>query len=322
MSTTGVVSDVTPVFGGGTLAAAVGATDDVLLLDDAGDFAEDFSEERWLVVGSDLTPRRYVAVQNDEDSQESVTLAAGLPTGVSFEADLPVVPWDPAAEAEDKRMVEFKATVRLDGTDGAISATVPHHLIPLAGVTALSGASVRLVESGGEWSVDYVFGREPVLDSSSLTSPSAEIALTADSANIPDGEWTRVEWDTSSSPWPYPYFGRPVFGGGAWAGTLEASRSGRYLVIGTAVFIANSSGIRRARLVLVHADGTTEVLRNVTTAPTAAAKAAFQAIRSVYLEAGQSVGMDVVQTSGAGLPLSGAETGAKTALELAWDSSR
>lgn len=161
--TTGVVTSVTPRSSGGTLSAAVSAGAFVLPLNDAADFDEEFLEQRWLVIGDETTPREYVAVANDESAQESVTLAVAVSS--SYEAGLPVTPWDPTVEAEDKRAVEFLASVRLDGQDGTVGAVIPHALVPLAGVYSLEGAQVAVDEDDdGDWFVSQVFGRQAVVD--------------------------------------------------------------------------------------------------------------------------------------------------------------
>ena len=156
----GVVQSVTPVRAGGTLTADTASGDTVLLLDDAADFAEDAATvARWLVIGDDDTPRRYGSVANDDEAQESVTLSSTV--GAVFEAGTPVTVWDPEMASEDKRVVNYKAAVRLDGA-GSVSVLLKHTQVQLAGAQTLVGARVSLEEtSPGVWEVADVHGREP-----------------------------------------------------------------------------------------------------------------------------------------------------------------
>lgn len=161
---TGVVQTVDVSRAGDVLAAAAGATDTVLTVADAGDFEEDFEQPRWLVIGDETTPREYVAVVNDDDAANTVTLAAA--TGVALEAGLPVTLWDPDAAADDKRAVEYQAWVLLDGQDTPVPVRVPHDTIPLAGAFSLIGASVAIGETGedtGEWEVTRILGRDALM---------------------------------------------------------------------------------------------------------------------------------------------------------------
>lgn len=198
--TTGVVQSVTPEWAGDTLTAATTTTTRVLLVGDAGDFEEEFDKPRYLVIGDDLTPRRYVAVANDETAQQSVTLAADA--GGVFEAGLPVVLWDPTSASAEKRAIEYRAWVLLDDQGKPIPATIPHEKIPLAGAYSLEGASVRLVERDhGEWIVADVLGREALIDSTTVqTGPTgkrvvllagsspAMLLYTADVAEVSPGQ--------------------------------------------------------------------------------------------------------------------------------------
>lgn len=196
---TGVVTFVDPVGAGASeLSAAVLSTDVVLPVGDAGGFDEEFEERRYLTIGDDLTPHEYVAVENDDDTQQTVTLAA--PVGTAYEAGLPVYLWDPKAEGTDKRAVEYEAEVRLEGQTNPIPATVRHTLIPLSGVDTLDGARVTLEEDeDGEWYVANVLGREPILDGSTLdpaTLPDASPAQTfsADEPTSTDGFAENHAW--------------------------------------------------------------------------------------------------------------------------------
>lgn len=160
--TTGVVQSVTPEWAGDTLTAATTATTRVLLVGDAGDFEEEFDEPRYLVIGDDFTPRQYVAVANDEDAQQSVTLAADV--GAVFEAGLPVVLWDTASASAEKRAIEYRASVLLDDQGKPIPATIPHTMVPTAGAFSLVGASVRIEDTDlGEWYVAEVLGRQSTI---------------------------------------------------------------------------------------------------------------------------------------------------------------
>lgn len=172
--TTGVVTSVTPRRAGGELTATTTTGTTVLQVSDAGDFDEEFDEPRFLVIGEETTPRQYVAVQNDEDFQQTVTLAAAV--GAVLEEGLPVTPWDPASDAADKRAVEYQAWVRLDDQGKPIPATIPHTMIPTAGAFTLVGASVRIDDAGGEWQVADVLGREAQVTDIEFVGGSISIA--------------------------------------------------------------------------------------------------------------------------------------------------
>lgn len=194
---TGVVTSVTPRRAGATLTADVVNGDTVLLVEDAGEFAEDAGTvERWLVIGQETTPRRYIAVQNDEDAQQSITLDdpvigfLGLGGLTVVEAGIPVTPYDPDADAADKRAVQHRVQVRLDSDGRTVPATLPHTVATVASAFALVGAHVRLdVRETGEVYVAEVMGRDGVLGSEvevlRLRYPSGRPAGTI--GNLGDG---------------------------------------------------------------------------------------------------------------------------------------
>lgn len=161
--TTGVItSEPSPDWRGSTLAADAASGATVLSVDDTIDFDDDDTRTRWLVVG-ESAPLEYVAL---DDEADTVTLAA--PTTEAFEAGLPVVLWDPTVAGGGAKVVEYLAPVRLSDDSGTVDAVVPHELIPLNGIANLVGAQVGLFEDDGEWYVGQVYGREAVLDGSSI----------------------------------------------------------------------------------------------------------------------------------------------------------
>lgn len=182
--TSGVVTSVTPRRLGDTLDADVPAGAVVLPLGNAGDFSEDFSQPRYLVIGESMVALQYVAVENDDDaSQQSVTLAA--PLAEPFEAGLPVTLWDPTVDAVDKRVVEMTAHVLLDDQDDApgVEVVVPHGLVPLAGFYSLVGARVALAERDDEeWVVETVLGRNALISDTAIYGPGGEETFTVDEA--------------------------------------------------------------------------------------------------------------------------------------------
>ena len=247
---TGVVTSTSPDTGSATLTAAVTATDTVLPVDDAAAFAEDFSESRWLVIGSEMTPREYIGVQNDEElGQETVTLAAAV-GGTGFEADLPVTPWDPSSPAADKRAVEHKVSVRLDGQDGTILALVPHAMIPVAGIDYLIGAGVRLVEtypSSGEWKVAEVFGRDAVVDGMTVTNRNVTLLQPAAVVSVSDS-FDRI-LDNLQVVRSSDIVVRVETTAGPRLGTVYIDTPGIYLVTLTLSWAGSNVGHRRARIV-------------------------------------------------------------------------
>lgn len=154
--TTGVITnEPSPDWQGDTLAAAATTGATSLVVDEALDFDDDDTRSRWLVVG-ESDPLEYTAVDHDTNT---ITLA--VPTTEDYEAGLPVVLWDPTADA---KVIEYLAPVRLTDGSGTVDAVIPHEKIPLNGVDNLVGASVSLTEDGGEWYVSQVFAREATLD--------------------------------------------------------------------------------------------------------------------------------------------------------------
>lgn len=229
--------------------------------------------------------------------------------------------------ADGKPESRLLAVVDLDMLGEVDVADLPRAVIPGEWVgfysPGTSGAFVEVEDTDYGYRVKGRPLDAPLLDGglidpATMESPSLEMTLQADSANIPDSTYTRVTWP-SPFDWHFPFFARPVMVAGPFLGTVEVVKPGRYIVIGTPVFVANSSGIRRARLVVVDPDGTPNYdIRIQTVDPPTGAVAAFQVIRSLYLEPGQCIGMEVMQTSGAGLALAGDTAGSLTALEVVW----
>lgn len=188
--TTGVVTTVSPSRRGDTLAADTTITDTLLLVEDAGDFAEDddfLTGDRWLVIG-ESEPLQYVDSDMDADT---LTLAA--PVGVVYEAGTPVYLWDETVQPAGAVAVEYLAHVELSDNSGVVPALVPHELIPLAGVDNLNGAAVEIVETAPQqWQVSAVYGREPTIDGTTIDPAT----LPSSTAPIPD-----------DSPVPQPLVG-------------------------------------------------------------------------------------------------------------------
>lgn len=178
--TTGVITNIVERRLGGTLVTdAVDTVTTILEVDDAGDFSETFLEARYLVIGNESTPREYVAVENDPDAQNTVTLAAAV--DADFEAGLPVTLWDPASQAVDQRAIEYRAWVLLDEQNKTVPAGIPHEMIPFTGGHALKGVHVRLEEaSPGEWEVSEALGREAVVDQAAVRAPAFSMRLSTD----------------------------------------------------------------------------------------------------------------------------------------------
>lgn len=230
MSTTGRVVDVSsPNTGSASLLSDVTSSATVLPVDDAAMFAEDFSVPRFLVIGSETTPREYVAVQNDEDDPagESVTLAAAV-GGSGFEADLPVTPWDPYAPADDKRAVEFRVSVLPDGAEFPVSVVVPHEWLPTSGDTAaLLGARVRIEETlDDEWSVSGVLGRQAVVSQSVIDAPAFSMRLAADQTIVSDTDTVLTNWEGEDGTTDNggDTSGAPSGGGGYYRSTARTFR--------------------------------------------------------------------------------------------------
>lgn len=162
MSTSGVITSIDQDWRGDTLTVAAASGDTVLQVNDAGDFSEDAATvTRYLIVGTEATPRQYVDVDMDADT---VTLAATV-GGSGLEVDLPVVLWDPTVGDSGSRVVEYVAAVALHDDSGTAPAVIPHELIPASGVYGLVGASVSITDDDeGEWWIERVLGREAVVD--------------------------------------------------------------------------------------------------------------------------------------------------------------
>ena len=278
--TTGVIVYVDPSPNAPALTAALAATDDVALVEDAEPFDEEFAEARFLAIGDDLVPHEYVAVANDDDAQQSVTLAADA--GVDYEAGLLVYPWDPDAEGADKRAVEYEAQVRLDGQDRTIPVIVRHTLIPLAGVDTLDGATVTIAEGAdGEWEVAQVVGREPAIAASTVNTPYVRAHLTADVATFSGSRATLFPWTVMESN------GIEVVD--VLASTdvaFEVSEPGAYLVIGTVGWQDAGDGTNARNAYIITRDsagGAITTIGQVTYAPTSGGVSQIQVVGMVYI---------------------------------------
>lgn len=248
MSVTGVVTNpASPNTSSATLRTTVSSSATVLPVDDAGVFAEDFSEARFLVIGAEQTPREYVAVQNDEDDPagESVTLLDPV-GGSGFEAGLTVTLWDPDATPEDKRGVEFTVWVRPDGAEQPVSVTVPHQWLPTSGDTSvLLGARVEIDEARpDEWEIVKVFGRSAVVDQSVVDTPAATAHLVASSPTVSGVFTTLIHWALDSS---HPSV-EIAHSTGAIADLFYVTQPGLYLVVATVRFQSDSNGLRAVQL--------------------------------------------------------------------------
>lgn len=301
---TGVVTDVTPVRSGGTLTTDVTATDTVLPIDDAVDFAETFEEPRWLVIGAETTPRQYIAVENDESAQQSVTLVFAV--GTDYEAGLPVTPWDPNATPDDKRAVEYEASVLLDDQNTTVPARLRHAALPTAGTSLLVGATVEIGEDeDGDWEVSDVLGREAQVSPSTVASPFCVGSLASDFSVPNDVRTTVVGWT---------FFQRDFGTNVLTPGVFYARRAGRYLITIGLRWKSNSTG-RREGLSRRHT--TLGVFDNFVDSREASPTAAMstQAVSSAFLAVGDAVSFQAYQNSGAALDLFGS---AQTMFSITW----
>lgn len=193
MSVSGVVTSVSPDWRGSALAAATLATDTVLSVVDAADFDEDGG---WLVVADVDTPVEYVAVDEDADT---VTLAAAI--GTAYEADEPVVVWDPTVEGGGARVREDIAEVMLPDAEQPVFAVVKHEQIPTAGVYSLVGATVVLEEEDddetSDWYVLSVLGRVTV--NGVQTSPAPQRGIEIDPSQN-GGHGSLTAYDDQGQP--------------------------------------------------------------------------------------------------------------------------
>lgn len=241
--TTGVVAnEPSPDWRGDTLAADVASAASTLTVDEALDFDEDATRSRWLVVG-DSEPLEYVDVDFDTNV---ITLAD--PTTEDYEAGLPVVLWDPTANA---KVVEYLAPVRLSDESGTVDAVIPHELVPLNGVSNLVGASVSLYEDGGDWYVGQVFAREAVVDSTTIDSTGQSYVTTrlygsSDTQAIADSTWTNL--GVSGSWVTVPTLENPDFTFDDVAGAAEILVAGWYLIDAQVRWVSNATGNRRLRI--------------------------------------------------------------------------
>ena len=293
----GVVISATPRRVGDALTVDVAAGATVLPVADAGDFSEDFTEPRFLVIGESTTPLEYIEVVNDDDAtQQTVTLADPAPEG--YEAGLPVTLWDPTADDDNRRVVEMTVWVRLDDQPDSpgIEATIPHNLIPLAGVYTLVGASVTVTEDAeGEWWVEAVLGRTPVIDSGYLRTPGAVGILNVDEA------WPAGTWQTVKNWGAYDLVAITYdFITGVWT----FHEDGVYLAIFGASFEENPNLARGVRPRVHFVDGSSTDARMVKLPAVAGITAVEVAIHRRFY-AGQGLSFEALQTSGGTLSLLG-----------------
>jgi hypothetical protein len=164
--TSGRVTTITPDRRGDTLLTATGTGTTVLEVEDTTDFDEDGG---WLVI-ADSAPIAYTGLDDDAGT---VDLAA--PVGAVFEAGLPIDLWDPTVPPTGAKVVEYVASV--DVGHGVVpGVTIPHELIPAAGVDNLIDASVALDEDDdAAWYIAQVFGREPSIDLSYADASTLDV---------------------------------------------------------------------------------------------------------------------------------------------------
>lgn len=193
MRTGTIESEPTLDWEGDTLVVDADTGDTVLSVDSAIDFDDDDSRTRWLVV-ADSEPLEYVAVDRDANT---VTLAS--PLAADYEADLPVIMWDPTAGSAGAKVQEYRAQVVLADGTGTMTATIPHTLIPLNGVANLVGASVGVDERRGEWYVDEVFAREANVSAASVDTPYMRAYLSSDIIVASGVERTVDGWSVVAS---------------------------------------------------------------------------------------------------------------------------
>lgn len=308
--TTGVVTTVGPRFFGDTLTAATASGGLVLSVDDAGDFAEDEDFAgglQWLTIGvgaGSSGPLQYVAADEDADT---VTLATAV--GAVYEAGEPVRMWDPAIGTGGGHVVEFVATVRLD-TAGPGDSPVPAIIRPtdvmfaeVDDLKALVGAQVRIAqdpdaEPDDEWFVAEIIGQAPpiaaryVLAPRGLASRSTTFSVLAGTTTeVPlltrDATFSTDEWTLDAGR--LTYHGPPcvavVYAGVKWA--------------------ANGTGYRRA---IIRQSSVLDSLTINQVDPDTSGQPSYHSTAGVFtLADGESIYVDVRQTSGASLDLIKAE---------------
>ena len=299
----GTVESITTDWRGDTLALGVGVAEYEFAVGDISDFDEDGG---WLTIG-DSEPLEYVST--DDAAVPVVTLATPLGVGVAFAAGEPVVVWDPTVQPAGAHVVEYVASVMTDG--GAVPATIPHAVVPLAGVDRLIGASVSLdEESDGDWYVAQVYGRESTIDQSYVDTPYVYLYQATDVLWIDTGSTfaPMTDWDIQSeSEGDFTYNGA--------TGEVTFLKDGRYLILVAVNWSGNSSGRRYIRLVVVTA-GVDTVLRTIGGAPPDSNAFTQQIQRAPLITAGQKVRIDARQTSGLDLQVNGDAAGAFTGVEI------
>lgn len=305
MTITGeIVSEPTPDFRGDTLAAdaAIGATS--LLVTEMVDFDDDpdNTSPRWLVVG-ESAPMEYAAV--DEDAL-TVTLVA--PTTEAFEAGLPVTLWDPTVTGGGAKIVEYLAPVRLADGSGTVDAVIPHEKIPLNGIANLVGAQVGLAEDAGEWYVAQVYSRQAIVDQATIDVPFITL-YRATGQSIPDsGDYTSiVNWQVQQT--------QAVDQFTVASGVVTIADAGLYLFTLAVNWAGNSSGRRYIQIVTT-INGVDTILRTIPGAPPDALAMTQQIVVAYQAAAGESLRVEVRQTTGAALDIRGQTDGRLTALQI------
>lgn len=293
MSVSGVVTSVSPDWRGSALAAATLATDTVLSVVDAADFDEDGG---WLVVADVDTPVEYLTVDEDADT---ITLAAAI--GTAYEADEPVVVWDPTVEGGGARVREDIAEVMLPDAEQPVFAVVKHEQIPTAGVYSLVGATVVLEDEDGDdetadWYVLSVLGREANVDPDRVATPFFRAYLGANKT-IPNNTDTILDgWvvtDNTGFVNPAPGY-RTIY------------REGLYLIAGGQRWATAPTNRKAAGPSVLRANGTTETLWRDGRPNTGAVEESTAFAVPIRLYPGDQVYVVAWQNTGANLDVLGA----------------
>jgi hypothetical protein len=299
-------SEPSPDRQGDTLGADVVATDTVLeMAETAMDFDRDDTDTTWWLVIGDSDPLQYESVDLDADT---VTLTE--PLAADYEAGLPVTLWDPTVPGGGAQVVEYVASVRLSDGSGTALATIPHELIPLNGVGNLVGASVGIDdEDDDEWEVKKVYSREAAVDQGAIEVPfltlyrSANVSI-ADSASFAalTGWTVQGEAETYLTP-------------DAVTGEVTVAQGGLYLFTVAVNWAGNTSGRRYIRI-MTTLSGVSTVLRTIPGAPPDAQAMTQQIVVAYQVTAGETVRVEVQQTSGAALDVRGDAAGRLTAFQI------
>lgn len=297
--TVAVLSNPDIKYDGDALSVDVPAGSLFLPVQNAGDFEEEISTPVFVVVGNDLTPLRYVEVENDDEAdQQWVKLAA--PTTVSYEAGVPVSIWDAEAEADDKRAPKYTAMAAVDDQPlDPFPVTIPHDKVPLAGAWTLEGARVSLVEfEASGWEVENILGRSPVVNSGVIATPQALGILNATESRASSGIYTTVN--------NFGSFDEAGVSFNFLTGIWTFSEPGMFLVIFSFTFGANSSGARGGRIRYHYTDGTSAPGAAIKTVPVEGTTSLqVTEVRKVF--PGQGVSVEVRQNSGGDLDLLGSD---------------